>query len=207
MKLTKTYPTCSLTKGFAVACISALGYLSTGQDASATVTITNLMFTEDSVSFDISGDMSLVTPASEPFMLYFLNTDAGAVPGFVTGTTFVQAASYSENITNTAALVGVGGANYGDYFFIYFGSNLTAGQDMTGSFTASWSTPVFDPDAAEEIAVYWGSNASLTPQSAQIPGGTLLTTVTPGAAVPEPSSSLFIVTACAAGLVHRRRRA
>jgi hypothetical protein len=167
----------------------------------AAVSIVNFQLTTTSLSFDISGTMPAAPPADLAYTFFILNPNPAASPGFALGN-FTLAST--KSFTGTQSLFGIltGGTSFGDYVAIVFGSDsatvsLTPGQAISGTFSATWSTPVFDPAAVTELDVSWGNAGGST-----IGGGVLLAGSVP---VPEPSGAALLLSGLAVAAGRRRR--
>jgi len=150
--------------------------------ADAAISITNFSLTSTTVSFTISGTLPSTVPIADFTAIYFLNTDP-ANPGFVIPPIFTAPISYSETLgqnldSDYPLFTGNSSWDGGDYFGLFFASNLAGGEAINGDVSATFAPGTFDPSEVSLINVVWGSGG-LT-----VAGGTFLTTVD---VVPEPS--------------------
>ncbi len=161
------------------------------QDADAAISITDFDLTETSVSFNISGTIEGTLPAGTRDFLYFFNLSAP--PRFSLGDSLV-ATSISFTGSQTLSQVSTGVSGSGDYFFLDFQDVFAAGESISGSFTATWSSPAFDPSATDSLNVYWGHN------STSAASGAFQTSV---GVIPEPSAAALLAGAAAFCLASR----
>ena len=183
-------------KAFAVSLL-VLGLLSLEARA---ITIANFSLTEESLSFYISGTL----PAPLLNGLYFVNPDVWASPGFALGSDMASSYSFVGTSFNSmpplwnSGSIGTGNPFFGDYLFVAFQNS----KELSGTITASWSSPAFNLSQVTSLDVYWSDNGSLDPN--RITNGTYLTSV---AVVPEPSTTaLLIAGAVASSTVLRGRK-
>ena len=153
----------------------------------AQINVTDFLISETTVSFDISGTLPSPAPANLEFALIFSNPDPFALPGFVLED-FVSA--FNVSFTGTQFLdpvfpASTGGESFGDYFFFLFADDRFVGEEIKGSFDATWDAPVFDPSAVNSLEMYWGAATDQGP----VNSGTLLTAVP----VPEPDGALLLL--------------
>lgn len=167
--------------------------------AKAAISVSNFHLTENSVSFDLSGTLPDVTPASFRDALYFVNPNVSADPGFALNS-FLR--SSMSSFTGTQSLrsslnpIQTGGSKFGDYFFVAFDNSLVAGEEVAGVVNATWNRRAFDLDAVDFLNVQWGTDPrDIVGQGVQL--DTVL--------VPEPSSLVMIAIGLAAlvGVKHR----
>jgi hypothetical protein len=162
----------------------------------AAVSIVNFQLTTTSLSFDISGTMPATAPANNRNGFAIINPDFAASPGFALGNfTFADTRSF----TGTQALSGIlTGNSSGDYALVLFSSPLTAGEAISGTFSATWSTTAFDPAAVTQLNVQWGST-----NGSSVGDGVQLALVPVN--VPEPSGAALLLTGLAVAAGRRRR--
>ena len=166
------------------------------------VDIANFSLAENSLSFYISGTL----PAPLLNGLYFVNPDVWANPGFALGSD-IRASSYSFIGTSFNSMpplwnsgsIGTGNPFFGDYLFVAFQNS----KEISGTITATWSSPAFNPSQVTSLNVYWSDNGSLDPN--RITSGTYLTSV---AVAPEPATTALVVLGAAVATfsVLRRRK-
>jgi hypothetical protein len=164
----------------------------------AAVSIVNFQLTATTLSFDISGTMPATAPANNRNGFAIINPDFAASPGFALGN-FTSA--NTRSFTGTQALSGIlTGNSSGDYALVLFSSPLTAGEAISGTFSATWSTPAFDPAAVTQLNVQWGST-----NGSSVGDGVQLALVPVNAPVPEPSGAALLLTGLAVAAGRRRR--
>jgi hypothetical protein len=183
-----------------VAALITFGSLSV--QSHAAITISNFQISSSVVSFDVSGELSGPTPADDLAAIFFVNSNATLDPGFVVPSGFT--APLIHTWTGSQALNGAFPLFTGsqtsfntDYFGLFFASNLSEGETISGSVTATFSPGTFDVTQVSQIDVVWGRDAALPTVS----GGAFQGII----AVPEPSS-LLLIGLGAAGFVTRRKR-
>lgn len=164
--------------------------------------IDNFSLTTTTVSFDISGTLAGPLPSSNRRVLSFVNSTA-ADPGFVTPSGFE--APISHTWTGSQTLMGsfplfTGDPTFdtGDYFGLFFQSNITVGEAINGTVSATFATNTFNPSEVSTINVIWGSGGD------SFSNGTLQDTVTVNS-IPEPSSALLVGLGVLAFLAIRKR--
>ncbi|GAA5497534.1 hypothetical protein Rhal01_03730 [Rubritalea halochordaticola] len=200
----KTTPISSKYAGTAAALLGAIVHLSSAETSQAAISITNFEIDVRTVSFDISGTLPDNTPPEGLFSLAFANPDATADPGYVIHSTGAQNVSFTGSQVLSSASTGF--ANYGDYFYLSFQNDFSAGEAIDGTVSLEWTlVDVFDPDGTDSIDVYWGYKFQNTPQIEMIENGTLVDSISLDT-VPEPSSTALLGLA-GCGLLLRRRRA
>ncbi len=189
--------------------VLTLGFLS--YESKAAIVITDFELTETSIRFNISGTFPDVYPPADHAALYFVNSEVAANPGFALGDRFVAAeASFTGVQTlNFMAPVWTGSPIYGDYFGILFVTDFSTGESISGTLTAAWDDPAFDPTHVTRLDLYWGIDESLprdpTTQPSAITGGAYLASV----AVPESSTATALMgggVAVFAFLLRQRKR-
>ena len=167
--------------------------------ADAAINISNFSLSSTTVSFTISGNLPPSVPVTDFQAIYFLNS-VPANPGFVIPASFEAPISYSETLAQNLdpdypVFTGNSTWDSGDYFGLFFASNLAGGEAINGDVSATFAPGTFDPSEVSFINVVWGSGG------ATIAGGTFLNSVN---VVPEPSG---LVLGLLGGLafLHRRR--
>jgi len=184
--------------------ISLAVLLAAASASEADIAITNFNLTTTSLSFDIAGTLPDTPPPTSPSILYFINPDVAADPGYALSSGIV-AISFSFSGSQPLLEIRNGNSAYGDFSGVYFQNDFAPGESIVGTVTATWSITAFDPTQVTSLDVYWGYDDSLpaspADQPSAITGGTYLTSVS---TVPEPSSALLIV---AGALILARRTA
>lgn len=167
------------------------------KSAKAELSIENFSLTTNSVSFDISGTFPGTSPGYLVNSLLFINPDTNQSPGFALGDFWgANFASFTgvQILRSTSGPIATGGDSFGDYFFVAFDTDLSPGESIAGTVSASWASTAFDPSAVDAIDVYWGVSNS----TSGLAGGIFIDTLT----VPEPSAGLMIgiATICLAAV-------
>lgn len=163
------------------------------KSAQAAITVSNLTLSPTSVSFDISGTFPTPTVGSQG-ALFFANPTFNASPGFALGDfDYVISMSFS----GSQSLFGIytGNANVGDYFVVEFLDDLTDGESISGTLTASWGITAFDPSQVTSLEVRWGTD-----------GFALGSVIATASVVPEPTSFVLLEVAALGLILARRRR-
>lgn len=172
--------------------VSLLALFLAASVSQAAISITNFNLTTTSFSFDIAGTLPETPPATSPSILYFVNPDVAADPGYALSSGIV-AISYEFSGSQPLLEIRNGNSAYGDFSGVYFLNDFAAGESISGTVSATWSITAFDPSQVTSLDVYWGYNDALpadpATQPSAITGGTYLTTVS---TVPEPSAVLLI---------------
>jgi hypothetical protein len=168
--------------------------------AGATVIFSNLEIKSSEFSITLSGSLPLDAPPSAPSFLIFVNSDQFAEPGFVVRPSFeiVSTSDFSgnQNIFNSS----VGPERFGDYLLFEFEDDFLTGENITGTITASWPIPIFDPKAPNSLNVYWGAGEDLRDPTSVF-GGIFLGSVS----VPEASSTLLLGLGAISALSRRKK--
>lgn len=168
--------------------------------ARAQLVVTNFSITDSSLTLTFSGTLT-GSPSSFTDRLQIWAVDSNVDWVKVTNgnpTLSVNTVHIGGLTTNSEQAISITG---NDFVRIVFGSSLVTGATASGTITASFPANTFDIAAlqATSLAVYWGADASVHPNS-----GALQTTLT--SAVPEPSTYAALIGITALGLVAWRRR-
>lgn len=124
--------------------------------AANAVVVSDLEITDSTFSVTFSGVLPSSAPSSNPNFILAVNPDQFASPGFAIGD-FIDSSSASFTGTQDAGFGRTGGAFWGDYLLLNFTSALSTLEDITGTFSASWGSSVFDPSVVSSLDFYWGS--------------------------------------------------
>ncbi len=163
------------------------------------LTIEDFSLDSSTVSFNISGTVSGPDPEVGRMLIYFVNSNL-STPRFVLPVWFESPISHTwtgTQILNEGYPLFTGNSAIGDYFGVYFESDLMTEEVVNGSFAATFPPGTFDPTAASSIDVIWGES-----YTGEFSGGVIQDVVT---TVPEPST-VTIIALLSCGLVSRRLR-
>ena len=197
------FRTGALAKAAAVAFVIPFALMS-ASTATAAVIFSNMTMTAKTFSVDISGTTGPSLPASNRNILWFVNTNVAATPGFILDSTpsFTAATSHSSTLSQSldagAGALVTGAQGLGDYFVIEFAGHLGAGETISGTVSGTWASPVFDPTAVTAIDVFWGRNGSGADSGNLLQGNAAV-------AVPEPSSIALLGLGGVTMLLRRKR--
>jgi hypothetical protein len=190
----------------AAACLLVAASLQ--QQTLAAITISNFEITSNSLTFHVSGTFPNTLPAAQADRLYFVNGfNPGAFPGFVQeqvgGILTSNFTGSAPTLPSTYIPIGLGNSAIGDFFVIDFYSDFSAGQTISGTLTASWTTQPFIPAAAPTIDVFWGiGSSSLTAIYPDlINSAPLLTSIS----IPEPNSCILSFFSLLLASIRRRK--
>ncbi|MDB4300810.1 PEP-CTERM sorting domain-containing protein [bacterium] len=166
--------------------------------ANAALTITNFDLQSTSISFDISGTIEGPAPSEGLSYLFFVDANGNGdyddapfqTPTIaqniaVNGSTPAVSSMWIENADITE-----------DRITLHNDSLWNVGDVLSGSFSASWASPIDTAPLTNGMEVRWGRNKGTALQ------GTLQGTAS---AVPEPSSALLLGLSTL-GVVARRKR-
>ena len=173
--------------------------------SASAVSFSNLELTTTSLSVTIEGTITGNEPINGKDMLFIVNPNAVADPGFTlpsfteaTTKNFSGSPSLSSDMGKYGGIFGTSGDSW-DYAWVVFASDLTAGSQLNGNLVGSFSSAVFDPNAVTSLNFYWGWN---------YPGpatGTLLGSASLSA-VPDTGSTAALLGVGVAALAFARRR-
>lgn len=166
--------------------------------AKAAVTLSNIELTPTSLKFTVSGTLPPTAPAGSAGFLVLVNPEVNESPGYTVGS-FDSASTQNFTGAQGGGLLNIytGNPSAGDYTLIYFSPGLVAGSELSGTFTAEWSSIALDPTAVTHLDLYWGMGSTMD-------GGTYLGTMELGT-VPEPSFVLMLPGGAALGWLRRKR--
>jgi hypothetical protein len=168
------------------------------------VSFSNLELTTTSLSVTIEGTITGDTPDYGKDILYIVNPNESADPGFA-GPAHAEATT--KNFSGSPSLSsdmgkygGIFGTNAGaDFVFVIFASDLIAGSQLNGNLVGSFSSTVFDPSAVTSLNFYWGFNGP-GPTTGTLLGSPSLS------AVPDTGSTAALLGAGVFALAAARRR-
>lgn len=147
--------------------------------AGAALVFTNLTLTSTSFSVEVSGTLPAAYPDNGLAILYFVNPDAAASPGFAVSD-FAGAETRSFLGSGQDALCLTGGSAWGDYAMASFSQPLAPGEAVTGILSGTWAgAAVFDFSKVSALNVFWGSDESQGVTAAAITGGVPVGTQVP----------------------------
>ena len=197
-------PTLKTARSLAAALIT-FGSLAGG--ANAPLTITNFDLQSTNISFNISGTIEGPAPSSGREWLFFVDAN-GNGDYDDTSLQTLQTTIISQNISVNGSTTVVSnfwienGGTREDRFTLNNSSEWNVGDVLSGSFSASWSSPIDTAPLTNGMELRWGRGQQ-SGFAATAFEGTLQGTTT---AVPEPSSALLLGLG-ALGMVSRRKRA
>jgi hypothetical protein len=177
-------------------------YASLSAQSYAAITVSNFQISSSVVSFDVSGELAGPTPADDLAAIFFINSNPTIDPGFVVPSGFTAPLSHTWTGSQTLSasfplFTGSQDAYNTDYFGLFFASNLSEGETISGSVTATFSPGTFDLTQVSQIDVVWGRDAAFSTVSGGVTQGVIV--------IPEPST-LLLFWLGAAGFVTRRKR-
>ncbi len=155
----------------------------------AALVFSDLSITPSGFSVRVSGTMPTFTSQHRRLLVFESNPLKSGAPNWVIGPNYIR--SSTTNFTGSQPAhqnISLGSDFYGEYVYHWFSSNLSDGEALDGTLSASWSSRVFDPSVINSIDVYWG-NLSSTPARGQYLG-----TATAASAVPDPGSTFVLCT-------------
>ena len=170
------------------------------------VSFSNLELTTTSLSVTIEGTITGDTPDYGKDVLYIVNPNATADPGFAlpasaeaTTKNFSGSPSLLSDMEEYGVIFGTNSGSGWDFVAVIFASDLIAGSQLNGNLVGSFSSTVFDPSAVTSLNFYWGWNGAgpIT--------GTLLGSASTSA-VPDTGSTAALLGVGVAALAFARRR-
>jgi len=172
--------------------------------ANGALILSNLNISNNSFSVTMSGTLPPNFPSTGSSVILAVNPDQFKDPGFVIGSDFTDstAADFSGDQKTISGRLGRN--TYGDYVLLLFELDLIVGDDLNGSYTASWSSSAFAPSEITSLDFYWGGG-DIADSPDAIVNGVFLGSVN----VPEPSSICLLGcgVCCFASLRRRKRLA
>ena len=169
------------------------------------LSFSNLELTDTSLSVTIEGTIDGITPAFDPYMLFIVEENEFADPGFIVNTAEASAKSFSGEpgldyeLHNDWGGVFQTYTGYIDFIFVVFDDFLVPGAPLEGTLAGSFSSTVFNPSAVTSLEFYWGYTAE-SPASGTLLGSASLS------AVPDTGSTAALLGVGVAALAFARRR-
>ena len=169
------------------------------------MSFSNLELTTTSFSVTIEGTISGSVPNQGKDLLFVVNPNAVANPGFVILDAEEATIKNFSGSPSLAVPPGIYGGALGtssdgmDYFFAAFANDLVSGSTLEGTLAGSWSSTVFDPNAVTSLEFWWGFNGP-DPTSGTLLGSASLS------AVPDKGSTAALLGAGVVALAFARRR-
>lgn len=169
------------------------------QKAAASITVTDLIITSNSISLTFNGTLPEIAPSANLGVISLVNTDYSGGFIFSQNNNLVATTIVDASTSPAPSSMGLGRQSHGDYAYIIFSTGLTAGGVFNGTVSANWTGSVINHElwtAPGQIEVRWGTNEG-GPDT-----GVLLT------AIPEPSTVALSagVAVFVAVAVSRRRQ-
>ena len=160
------------------------------------MSFSNLQLTTTSFSVDIEGTIDVSAPSQRKHMLFIVNPNRFAAPGFAIA---VGAVATTGSFSGSPSATSIRTPGSWDYIDLIFASDLVVGSPLEGTLVGGYSSTTFDPVAVTSLNFYWVFNYP-DPASGPLLGSASLS------AVPDAGSTAALLGAGVVALAFARRR-
>lgn len=168
------------------------------ESVGAAVVVSNVSLTANSITFDLAGTLDGPSPTWFDQQIFVTaSTGAFMLDGVRTGTAVTFSTTNSNDLFDFYTIDQA--RRYPFTLATAADSSYAIGDDVTGTYTATWIDDQFDPSGGATLDFHWGAADRF---------GTNPPTGTPialGVAIPEPTTSLLSASGFLALLGRRRR--